>query len=324
MKTLCFGSANIDHVYKVNHFTRPGETQSCLEYSVGCGGKGFNQAVAMALAGNDTYFAGVIGRDGSILKDTMLKKGVKTDFLKETEKYNGHAIIEVDRSGQNHIVLYGGTNQTIEREYVDEVMEHFGEGDIVVLQNEINEVPYIIERCHAKKMTIIFNAAPYDDGLKDFPIEKVTWLVVNETEGAGLSRAGCFRNRAFENGNAENVNVKNGNVEKDNLENGDIGKIPGILYSMYGGVNILLTLGAQGSRAITADEDIYVPAYPVKAVDTTGAGDTFIGYFVRGISEGMPPEGGMRLASAASALAVSRPGAAESVPCYKEVCQFMQ
>ena len=309
MKTLCFGSANIDHVYKVDHFTRPGETQSCLEYSVGCGGKGFNQAVAMALAGNDTYFAGAIGRDGTILKDTMLKKGVKTDFLQETEKYNGHAVIEVDRSGQNHIVLYGGTNQTIEREYVNEVLEHFGEGDIVVLQNEINEVPYIIERCDAKKMTIVFNAAPYDDGLLEFPIEKVTWLVVNETEGAGLSRGRGFRD---------------GDSEDADFENGDIEKIPGMLHSMYGGVNILLTLGAQGSRIVTENEDICVPAYPVKAVDTTGAGDTFIGYFVKGISEGMPLEECMRLASAASALAVSRPGAAESVPYYEEVCRFLE
>ena len=133
MKVLCFGSANLDHVYIVDHFTVPGETQGCLEYNIKCGGKGVNQAIAMAFAGNDTYFAGIIGSDGDLLKDAIV-------------------IIEVDQSGQNHILLYGGTNKEIDFEYIDEVLSHFSKGDIVVLQNEINNVPYIIERCYEKEM----------------------------------------------------------------------------------------------------------------------------------------------------------------------------
>ena len=114
MKVLCFGSANLDHVYKVDHFTVPGETQGCLEYDIKCGGKGVNQAIAMALAANDTYFAGIIGSDGGLLKDALVDKGVHIDYMKISNKPTGHAIIEVDQSGQNHILLYGGTNKEID------------------------------------------------------------------------------------------------------------------------------------------------------------------------------------------------------------------
>lgn len=186
MKVLCFGSANLDHVYIVDHFTVPGETQGCLEYNIKCGGKGVNQAIAMAFAGNDTYFAGIIGSDGDLLKDAIVDKGVHIDYMKISNKPTGHAIIEVDQSGQNHILLYGGTNKEIDFEYIDEVLSHFSKGDIVVLQNEINNVPYIIERCYEKEMKSFFNAAPYDIAVKNYPIEKVTWLVVNETEGAAI------------------------------------------------------------------------------------------------------------------------------------------
>lgn len=96
MKVLCFGSANLDHVYKVDHFTVPGEIQGCLEYNIKCGGKGVNQAIAMALAGNDTYFAGIIGSDGGLLKDALVDKGVHIDYMKISNKPTGHAIIEVD------------------------------------------------------------------------------------------------------------------------------------------------------------------------------------------------------------------------------------
>ncbi len=293
MKALCFGSANIDHTYRVEHFTQPGETQSCLEYTLGCGGKGFNQAIAMALAGNETYFAGVIGTDGLILKETMEKKGVRTDFLKVENAHNGHAMIEVDAAGQNHIVLYGGTNRSITREYVDEVLKHFDSGDIVVLQNEISEMPYIIEQCSKKNMISVFNAAPYDSSLRAFPIDRITWLVVNETEGEGLSGVS------------------------------DYDQIPKALHTMYNGINVLFTMGKEGSRAVTAEEDITVPAMKVQAVDTTAAGDTFIGYFVKGLADQMPLEDAMKLASGASAIAVTRPGAADSIPKFEEAAEFV-
>lgn len=289
MKVLCFGSANLDHVYKVDHFTVPGETQGCLEYNIKCGGKGVNQAIAMALAGNDTYFAGIIGSDGGLLKDALVDKGVHIDYMKISNKPTGHAIIEVDQSGRNHILLYGGTNKEIDFEYIDEVLSHFSKGDIVVLQNEINNVPYIIERCYEKEMKIFFNAAPYDIAVKNYPIEKVTWLVVNETEGAALS-----------------------NEE-------DYEKIIQTLKQKYPHTHILFTMGKEGSRVLTDKEDIKVEALKVNAVDTTGAGDTYIGYFVRGIVEEMPLLETAQMATKASAIAVTRFGAVDSIPNYEEV-----
>ena len=238
MKVLCFGSANLDHVYKVDHFTVPGETQGCLEYDIKCGGKGVNQAIAMAFAGNDTYFAGIIGSDGDLLKDALVDKGVHIDYMKISNKPTGHAIIEVDQSGQNHILLYGGTNKEIDFEYIDEVLSHFSKGDIVVLQNEINNVPYIIERCYEKEMKSFFNAAPYDIAVKNYPIEKVTWLVVNETEGAALS-----------------------NEE-------DYEKIIQTLRQKYPHTHILFTMGKEGRRVLTDKEDIKVEALKVNAVDS--------------------------------------------------------
>ncbi len=289
MKVLCFGSANLDHVYKVDHFTVPGETQGCLEYNIKCGGKGVNQAIAMALAGNDTYFAGIIGSDGGLLKGALVDKGVHIDYMKISNKPTGHAIIEVDQSGQNHILLYGGTNKEIDFEYIDEVLSHFSKGDIVVLQNEINNVPYIIERCYEKEMKIFFNAAPYDIAVKNSPIEKVTWLVVNETEGATLS-----------------------NEE-------DYEKIIQTLKQKYPHTHILFTMGKEGSRVLTDKEDIKVEALKVNAVDTTGAGDTYIGYFVRGIVEEMPLLETAQMATKASAIAVTRFGAVDAIPNYEEV-----
>ena len=253
MKVLCFGSANLDHVYKVDHFTVPGETQGCLEYNIKCGGKGVNQAIAMAFAGNDTYFAGIIGSDSGLLKDALVDKGVHIDYMKISNKPTGHAIIEVDQSGQNHILLYGGTNKEIDFEYIDEVLSHFSKGDIVVLQNEINNVPYIIERCYEKEMKSFFNAAPYDIAVKNYPIEKVTWLVVNETEGAALS-----------------------NEE-------DYEKIIQTLKQKYPHTHILFTMGKEGSRAYYKNLRVEQPGFTVKAIETTGAGDTFCGCSINGV-----------------------------------------
>ena len=289
MKVLCFGSANLDHVYKVGHFTMPGETQSCIDYNVKCGGKGNNQAIAMALAGNETYFAGIIGKDGGLLKDTLIKKGVHVDYMKCAGEPTGHAVIEVDSNGQNRIVLYGGTNKTITPEYVDSVLYHFSSEDVIVLQNEINNVPYIIERCHEKGMRIFFNAAPYDEAVRDFPIEEVTWLVVNETEGAALSGEQDYESILRE------------------------------LKRKYPKTNILLTMGKEGSRILTDTDDIKVEALEVPVVDTTGAGDTYIGYFVRGIVEGMSLLETAKLATKASAISVTRAGAVDSILGYDEV-----
>lgn len=289
MKVLNFGSANIDYVYQMEHFIQPGETKACEVLNVGCGGKGLNQSVALAQAGLEVYHAGFLGAEGGFLKEKLESKGVDTRFIRTGVGSNGHAIIQVDKHGQNCIILYGGTNLQFTHEYVDEVLTHFSAGDICVLQNEINELPYIMEKCHEKGLRIVFNAAPYADAIRDYPLDKVTWLVVNEVEGEGLS------------GEQDYEAI----VEK--------------LLDLYPHTGVMLTLGKSGSIYRSATESAATRACVCKAVDTTAAGDTFIGYFVRGLAENLPMADTLRLASVASGISITRPGAADSVPCYEEV-----
>ena len=128
MKVLNFGSWNIDYVYQMEHFIRPGETAPCTALSAGCGGKGLNQSIALAKAGTEVYHAGLYGAEGKFLLDKMQEAGVDTSLLRLGEGANGHAIIQVERSGQNCIILYGGTNRQITQDYADEVLSHFAGG----------------------------------------------------------------------------------------------------------------------------------------------------------------------------------------------------
>ena len=187
MKVLNFGSLNIDYVYQMAHFIRPGETAPCKTLTAGCGGKGLNQSIALAKAGTEVYHAGLYGAEAQFLLDKMQTAGVDTSLLRLGEGANGHAIIQVDENGQNCIILYGGTNRQITEAYVDEVLAHFEAGDVLVLQNEINCMPYIMQKAHEKGLRIAFNAAPYGAEVLSYPLETVTWLIVNEVEGAGIS-----------------------------------------------------------------------------------------------------------------------------------------
>lgn len=289
MKVLNIGSCNIDYVYQVDHFVQPGETMDCLAMRMGCGGKGLNQSIAIAQAGAEVYHAGFIGAEGTFLREKLSDKGVNTSLLRVGNGANGHAIIQVDRQGMNCILLYGGTNQQLTEEYVDCVISRFSPGDILVLQNEINLIPYIIEKAYAAGLRIAFNAAPYHEMVKSFPLDKVTWLIVNEVEGGALS----------------------GRSEPEEIVHA--------LRKMYPDTNVLLTLGKAGCIYVSNEGTFCQKACLVEAVDTTAAGDTFTGYFIKGICDGLPIEETLRLATAASAIAVSRPGAADSVPTHEEV-----
>lgn len=292
MRVLNFGSLNIDYVYQVDHFVQPGETMSSLSLQVNCGGKGLNQSVALARAGLETWHAGCIGPEGGFLRDKLTAAGVDTTFVRQVEGSTGHAIIQVDRSGQNSILLYDGANSRITEAFVDEVLEHFAPGDVVLLQNETSCVGYIMERAAALGMRIALNAAPANEKLNGLPLEKLSWLLVNEVEGAFLA----------------------GTEDPEEMAR--------VLTARYPRTMVVLTLGVQGSLAALGEERVRMPARPVKAVDTTAAGDTFTGYFLRGVLDGRNLEESLGLAAAASALAVTREGAADAVPAYDEVEAF--
>lgn len=294
MRVLNFGSLNIDYVYQVDHFVQPGETLSSEKLQVNCGGKGLNQSIALARAGVETWHAGCIGKEGLFLREKLEDSGVHTQFVEQVSGNNGHAIIQVDPSGQNSILLHAGSNGQLDEAFVDRVLDHFSSEDVVLLQNETSCVGYILEQAARRGMRVALNAAPANSALLSMPLERLTWLLVNEVEGAVL--AGQEAPEA----------------------------IVSCLTRRYPRTMLVLTLGTEGSIAALGDTRAKSGIFPVQAVDTTAAGDTFTGYFLRGMLDGAAPEACLRLASAASALAVTRPGAADSVPAYGDVLDFLK
>lgn len=289
MKVLNFGSLNLDYVYSVDHIVMPGETLSSAEMNTFCGGKGLNQSIALAKAGVSVYQAGLIGEDGGALVYELRKAGVNTEFVKFVQGKTGHAIIQVDKSGQNCILLYGGANQKMTKSYIDEVLSHFDKGDILLLQNEINLLNYIIECAYEKGMMIILNPSPYNEKLNPCDFGKISLFLLNEVEGGQIT--GESR--------PEEILKK--------------------MRESYPDAKIMLTLGSEGCVYRDKDRTCHAGIFKVDAVDTTAAGDTFTGYFISSIIDGLPVEEGLRLASKASAIAVTREGAAPSIPTKEEV-----
>lgn len=285
MKILNFGSLNLDHVYKVDHFIRPGETMSSLDYSLFYGGKGLNQSIALAFAGARAYHAGKVGKDGLPLVNHLKSCGVNTDFVRTDGTASGQAIIQVDKNGDNCIILYGGANQCITENEIRSVFEHFDAGDYIILQNEINLIGMIMKNAREKGMKIVFNPSPMNEKIRRYPLNLVDIFIVNEIEGADLT----------------------GRTEPAEIIESMIGEFPDAA--------IVLTLGANGIMYRDRNHSCHQPADTgVKVVDTTAAGDTFMGYFISCISDGIPVEKALMIASKACGICVSRPGASSSIP----------
>ena len=289
MKVLNFGSLNLDYVYQVNSILIPGETQASTDRKIFCGGKGLNQSIALAKAGVPVYHAGLIGDGGEILLETCRDNHVNTEFIHQISGPCGHTVIQVDQNGQNCILLYGGANQSITKEFVDEVLSHFDKGDMLLLQNEISELDYIIEKASEKEMQIILNPSPYNNKLDKCDLNKISLFLVNEIEGEQIT----------------------GYKDKDQ-----------ILYAMaekFPNARFVLTLGSDGAVYYDGKEKVFQDIFEVKAVDTTAAGDTFTGYFIAAVIEDRSVQEALRMAAKASSIAVSRPGATPSIPAMDEV-----
>lgn len=298
MKVLCFGSLNIDYTYKVPHFVKKGETLASERLQVFGGGKGLNQSVALAKAGTEVYHAGSIGQDGIFLLDMLKDAGANTDFVKILDTVRtGNAIIQNDKSGDNCIILYGGANQAITREQVDEVMSHFESGDYLVLQNEINELGYIVEKAHEKGMIIVLNPSPMNEKILALPLDVINYFILNEVEAAQI-------------------------LGKEDKGEESWEQIADDLLKKFPQATIVLTMGSEGSVFKNQKETVCQSIYKVQAVDTTAAGDTFSGYFIGGILGGLSAKEAMDQASKASAIAVTRKGAAPSIPVLAEVQNY--
>ena len=288
-KILNYGSLNLDYVYRVEHFVQAGETITSNAFSVGCGGKGLNQSIACARAGAEIFHAGKIGANGGMLKQLLETNGVHTEHLKQDEGENGHAIIQVNDGGENCILLFPGSNRRMQTAEIDAALAHFSSGDYLLLQNEINALPYLFARAAEKGMRIVFNPSPITPEILGYPLEKVALFVLNRIEGEALS----------------------GETEPE--------RILRTLYGKYPQSSVLLTLGGAGSVYFDGREMLRQPAYPVQAVDTTAAGDTFTGYFVAAVAAGKSVPPALETAAKAAAIACTRPGAAASIPNLKEV-----
>lgn len=294
MRILNFGSCNLDFVYTLDHIVRPGETETTYDFKIFPGGKGLNQSIALARAGAKVYHAGCIGNDGEMLSDILSGSGVDITYLEKADIKNGHAVIQVSAKGENSIFLYPGSNEKITKAMIDEVLENFEAEDIIILQNEISNVDYIIKKACEKKMCIVFNPSPFDERLKDIDYNMISYLLINEVEAKGIS----------------------GLSEPEEALT--------YLEEKYKSMKIVLTLGSKGCIYFDGKEKIYQSAYKVEVKDTTAAGDTFTGYFVSEISKSTDARKALQIASAASAIAVSREGAAPSIPLYEETKEALE
>ena len=182
MKILNFGSCNIDFVYKLDHIVTIGETETSNSKPVFPGGKGLNQSVALAKAGMEGYHAGCIGSEGDLLTAVLKSKGVDISNIIFVEVKTVLDVIQVSRNGDNSIFLYSGSNAKITEEFVDEVLDKFQKGDMLLLQNEINKIDYIIEKAYKKGMCIIFIPSKYKDEIKNLDFNMLSFKIIKEVQ----------------------------------------------------------------------------------------------------------------------------------------------
>jgi len=289
---LNFGSLNIDHVYHVEHFVQPGETLPCSNYQRFAGGKGFNQSIALARAGLRVTHAGQIGSDGVWLRERLAAESVDVSVLQMiSDAPTGHAMIQVIPSGENSILINGGANQALDELFVSRVFDGIEDVDMVILQNETSAVRHVFSIAQQRGLPVVFNPAPMTQGVTKLPLGTLAMLIVNEVEAGGIVGAGdpealCRR-----------------------------------LAERFPTTLCVLTAGERGAWAVRGSERWDNQARPVQAVDTTAAGDTFIGFFLAELLSSESVENALAIANQAAAISVTRQGAADSIPTRKEVEQ---
>ncbi|WP_422671643.1 ribokinase [Billgrantia kenyensis] len=290
------GSINLDHFYRVPHLVHPGETLASRSYHVGLGGKGANQSLAMALAGGQVCHWGRLGRQDAWARDRLARAGVDVSHVELVDEASGHAIIQVDDQGENAIILHPGANHGFSRRDRDDLCEAAQPGDWLLVQNECNGLAELLECARHKGLAVAFNPAPMSETVLEMPLQACRLLFVNRGEAAWLA------------GLPETSDAE---ILLEGLNK----KLPQTAT--------VLTLGSEGAWYQRDSDRQFQRALPVKAVDTTGAGDTFIGYFMAALQEKREIGDCLALAAHAAALGVQRPGAADSIPSRDEVTRQM-
>lgn len=284
MTIFNLGSINVDYFYKMPHLVRAGETIAASELTIGLGGKGINQSIAIGRAGGDVWHIGAVGRANADYCDVISASGVKTDYIRLIDAPSGHAIVMVEEhSAENQIVVMPAANHAISKDQIVNALAHAKSGDWALTQNETLIGPDFLKKAKAKGLKICYSAAPFVAELAADLLPLTDLLVVNEGEAASLSA----------------------HLNKDKSD--------------FGVAHLVVTLGKHGADYIGVDGRFHVPAFDVQAVNTTGAGDTYLGYLIAAIDDGMDMQSAMKRAAAASAIQVTRAGAAEAIPLTSEV-----
>lgn len=284
------GSINIDHFYRLSHLPAPGETLAASDYSVGLGGKGANQSTAAAKAGATVFHIGAIGPEGAWTVERLSGWGVDVRHVSRIGTPTGHAIIFVDAKAENTIIIFAGANRAFGLGEVETALSGAGANDTLILQNETAHQVEAARIAKARGMRVIYSAAPFDAEAVRAVLPHVTMLALNAVEAQQLTEA------------------------------------LGLTLDRLPVPEILVTKGAEGAewRSLATGERAMHAAAKVSAVDTTGAGDTFTGYFAAALDAGLDPKGALRLASAAAALKVTRAGTADAIPTRDEVDAFQE
>lgn len=284
------GSINADYVYRVPHLPGPGETIASSGLTRGLGGKGANMSVAIARAGARAAHIGAVGSDGRWAVDRLMEYGVDTRWIREVPHPTGHAIINVDDEGENAIVIYPGANRDVPESIVGLALAEAVPGDILLMQNETNKQRYAADIGTKLGLKIVYAAAPFSVAAITAILPVLDILILNAVEMEQLHAA--------------------------------TGLVPG---PDMGVPKVLVTRGPEGCVLFESAND-FAPqafaAHPVEPVDTTGAGDTFTGYFLAGLDRGMPIAQAIDLAMRAAALMVTRKGTADVIPDLREVQSF--
>ena len=288
-KIINFGSINIDHVYRVPHLVKPGETLSSLDLVTGLGGKGANQSVAIARAGVSVAHVGRVFKGDTWAVALLASTGVDTDNIALIEGASGHAIIQVDDQGENAIVLHGGANQSFSIADIESALNHNQQARYLLMQNETNLLAEAFELAQAKGIKIVLNPAPMTDNIKDLPLAKLDTLIVNRGEAEALCGAA------------------------------DIDQMTQQMAALAPQTRVVVTLGGDGAMLLANGEVTHINSPSVDVVDTTGAGDTFVGYFLAGVAEGMNDHNALQRACLAGSIAVTRQGAITAIPDRSEV-----
>jgi len=281
------GSINIDHIYRLSHLPQPGETLLATEYLCCLGGKGANQSLALALGGAKVVHIGRMAAKDRFLIQPLLDAGVNVEHVVDDASSTASAVVLVDEAnGENQIVINPGANQQISEAQVSAALKSASKGDWALTQNETNQVPFFLQQAKSQGLRICYSAAPFVAATAAQLLPLVELLVVNQIEAQALA---------------------------DNL---------GVGLDQIPVPHLIITLGAMGARYIGVEGDWQLAAPKVQAVDTTGAGDTFLGFMLAALTQGLAMRDAIQQALFAAALQVTRKGTAEAIPTRAEVDDF--